>query len=127
MVMEQDRRDKAPVPAEVWDLVAMEKEKVAVKNAVREKARDKVADKAKEKVKVTVAGKSKSKTARETSDLLSREETDAESLRLTSLRVQGTINDETTDCFSSRIGIQRPGGFGAGRRANPPTRQDYVC
>ena len=34
----QDPKEKAPLPAEVWDLAAPEKEKVAVKEAVGAKA-----------------------------------------------------------------------------------------
>ena len=34
----RDPKEKAPVPAEVWDLAAPEKEKVAVKEAVGAKA-----------------------------------------------------------------------------------------
>ena len=36
--MEQDRKEKAPVPAEVWALAAREKEKDAVKDAAGNKA-----------------------------------------------------------------------------------------
>lgn len=49
--MEQDHKDKAPVPAEAWDRAAMEKEKDAAKVADKDKdaarAKAKVADKAK--------------------------------------------------------------------------------
>ena len=61
MVMEQALKEKAPVPAEVWDLAAVEKEKVAVKVAARDKARDKAKDKA--KVKVKVAAKPRGRAA----------------------------------------------------------------
>ena len=53
MVMEQDRKEKAPVPVEVWDLAALEKEK----GAAGDKAGDKAVDAARGKVKVEVAAK----------------------------------------------------------------------
>jgi len=49
VVMEQDRREKAPVPAKVWAPVVVEKEKVAVKAAAANKAV--VVDASKAKVK----------------------------------------------------------------------------
>jgi len=45
--MGQDRKEKAPVRAEVWALAAVEKDNVAVKDAARDKARDAARDKAK--------------------------------------------------------------------------------
>jgi len=54
-MMEQDRREKAPVPAEVWALVVREKEKAALEEAAREK----VVDRVKERAKVAAEGKDK--------------------------------------------------------------------
>jgi len=45
--MEQDRKEKAPVPAKVGDVAVPEKERVAVKNAAGAKAKDVGRDKAK--------------------------------------------------------------------------------
>ena len=45
--MGQDRKEKDPVPAEVWALAAVEKDKVAVKDAAGDKARDAAKDAAK--------------------------------------------------------------------------------
>ena len=47
MVMEQARKEKALVPAEARDLAAVEKGKVAVKDATGDKARVVARDKAK--------------------------------------------------------------------------------
>ncbi len=43
--MEQDRKEKAPAPAEAWDRAAAEKEKVAAKVAVKGGDKVKVAAK----------------------------------------------------------------------------------
>ena len=45
--MERDRKEKAPVPAEVWAAVVREGEKVAVKDAAANKAVDAARSKAK--------------------------------------------------------------------------------
>ena len=44
--MEQDRKEKAPVPAEGWALAARENDKAAVRNAEGDKAVDAAQDKA---------------------------------------------------------------------------------
>ena len=64
VVMEQDRKAKAPVPAEVWDLAAVEKEKVAVKDAARDKAVVAARGKAKVKVAAKRRGKAVDKISR---------------------------------------------------------------
>ena len=51
MVMEPDRKDKAPAPAEVWDLAAVEKEKAKVKAGLKARGKAKVVDGDKEKDK----------------------------------------------------------------------------
>ena len=53
--MEQDRKEKDPVPAKVWDVAALEKEKVAVKSAAGAEA--KVVGRDKAKVKPRSKGK----------------------------------------------------------------------
>jgi hypothetical protein len=60
VVMEQDRKEKAPVPAEVWAAAAVEKEKGAVKDA----AGDKAVDAARGKVKAKVATKHRGRAAK---------------------------------------------------------------
>jgi len=57
VVMEPDRKDKAPVRAEVWDLPAEGKEKVAVKDAAGDKAV--VGDREEDKLKVADRGRDK--------------------------------------------------------------------
>ena len=53
--MEQDRKEKAPVPDKVWDVAALEKERVAVRSAAGAKA--KVVGRGKAKVKPSRQGK----------------------------------------------------------------------
>ena len=59
VAMEQDRKEKAPVPAEVWALAVRGKEEVAVKDA----AGDKAVDAARGKVKVVVGAKRRGRAA----------------------------------------------------------------
>ena len=54
-VMEQDRKEKDPVPAKVWDVAAPAKERVAVRSAAGAKA--KVVGRGKAKVKPSRQGK----------------------------------------------------------------------
>ena len=65
MATEQDRKEKAPVPAEVWAAVVRAGEKVAVKDAAAEKAV--VVARAREKGKGVARGKDKA--ANKTSEL----------------------------------------------------------
>ena len=55
--MEQARKEKAPVPAEVWALAAVEKEKVAAKDAAADKTKVKAKDGAKARVAARVKDK----------------------------------------------------------------------
>ena len=64
--MEPDPKGKAPVPAEGWDLAAVEKERAAVKDA----AGDKAAVAARGKAKAKGAVKPKRRTANRISELL---------------------------------------------------------
>jgi len=72
--MEQARKEKAPVPEEVWAAVVRGKEQAAVKDAAGDKAVDAARGKGKGKVAA------KGKAALETSELLSRDETNAKSV-----------------------------------------------
>ena len=58
-MMEQARKEKAPVPVEVWALAVREKERVAVKDA----AGDKAVDAARGKVEAKVAAKHRGEAA----------------------------------------------------------------
>lgn len=69
--MEQARKEKAPVPAEVWALAVREKEKVAVKDAAGDKAV--VADRDEGKLKV--ADRDRDKAADRIGKLFSRQGT----------------------------------------------------
>jgi hypothetical protein len=60
--MEQDRKEKDPVPAEVWDLAVPEKERVAVQSEAGAKA--KVVGRNKAKVKPGKQGKTVGKINR---------------------------------------------------------------
>ena len=66
MVMEQDRKEKAPVPAKVWAPAALEKEKAAAKDAAADKAKVK----AKDGAKARVAARDKDRAVDRTSRLL---------------------------------------------------------
>jgi hypothetical protein len=57
VAMEQDRKEKAPGPAEVWALAVREKEKVAIKDAAGDKAEDAARGKAKATAAVEHRGK----------------------------------------------------------------------
>ena len=72
--MEQDRKEKAPVPAEGWALAARENDKAAARDAAAGKAVDAVRG----KVKVVVAARRKGRAADRISRPLMRKEiTDA--------------------------------------------------
>ena len=70
--MEQDRKEKAPVPVEVWALVVRGKEKAAAKEAAGDKVVDRavVADRDGGKLKVAGRGRGRDKAVNRIGELI---------------------------------------------------------